>query len=80
MLQNAALSINKIIILFPSTHKLIPNTSYRMKIYGFFRVGFEIFAEGEDEVIDGSGGRVNVVAPNRLQDLLARNHFVFTIY
>ena len=46
-----------------------------MKKLGMFRIFLKIFPEGENEIVDGTGGGVDVVAPDRLQDLLAAHDF-----
>ena len=39
------------------------------------RIGLEVFAEAEDEVVDGAGAGVNVVAPDLFEDVFAGNDF-----
>lgn len=48
-----------------------------MEITGVAAIFLEILAEIEDKVVDSAGGRVNVITPNYLQDLLAGYNFPF---
>lgn len=60
--------------------EFIPDTPDREKMAGAFGIFFEVFSERKDEIVNGSRGRVDVVAPDGLQDLLARNHLVFALH
>src|SRR5476651_2538518 len=56
--------------------KLIAYAPDRVKINRVFRVRFKIFTEGQDKIINGTGGRIYVVVPHRFQYLLARYRII----
>ncbi len=50
-----------------------------MEVFGIAAILFKIFTKVQDEVINGTGGRVNIIAPNHLQYFFAGNHFVLIL-
>src|SRR5690242_2298150 len=50
-----------------------------MEIPGITAVFFEVLAEVEDKVVNGTGGWVYVVAPYNLQDLFPGYNFTFIL-
>ena len=56
-------------------YELITHPTNREEILRVFRVLLKVFAEGEDEIIDGAGRRIDIISPYRLQDLLPGDDF-----
>ena len=48
-----------------------------MEVFRVPGVIFKILAEVQDEIIDGAGGWIYIIAPYRLQDFLAWYYFIF---
>ena len=49
-----------------------------MEMHRRFGVLFEGLSEGQDEIVDGSGGRQNVVTPHLLKNVLSADHLTFS--
>ena len=49
-----------------------------MEVHRRLGVLFNSLPKGQDEIVDGPCGRKNVVAPNKLEDVLAANHLPFS--
>ena len=45
---------------------LISHTSYRMEVFGIAAVLLEVFTEVQYEIVDGPGGRIDIVSPHGL--------------
>lgn len=59
-----------------SVGESVTHTADRVEVARVLTILFEIFPEIEDEIVDGAGGWVDLVAPDALQDLLPGDDFV----
>ena len=50
-----------------------------MKIFRVPAVFLKVFAEVENKIIDRAGGRVDIVTPNRLEDLFPWHHIILVL-
>src|SRR4030095_3979239 len=55
---------------------LISYTSYRMEVTGITTIFFEVFSEIKNEIVNGAGSGINIIAPNGLQYFFAGHDFV----
>lgn len=47
----------------------VANPPNGVEVFRIATIGFEVFSEVEDEIIDGAGGGIYLISPDTLQDL-----------